>query len=399
VTLVYCAQKVEQKRNITWEGRGAKSARQLEESFDVLVSGDGEFAIFEALKPDAPKMIDGDDPKGGLFLTHETFSSTPEPARHLVDLESYHYSIEGHRATSLIAQLGCPFGCGCCGGRNSKSLRQIRNRDTASILREVEGLYKDYGYTGFMFYDDELNVSKTFVELMDGLTDLQMRLGAEFRLRGFVKSELFAKHPEQASAMYRAGFRWLLCGFEAANERILININKMATLDDNTRCVELAKKAGLKIKALMSAGHPGESEASITDIRNWLIKMEVDDFDCTVITTYPGTPYYDLAVPHESIPGVWTYTHPRTKDRLHAYEVDYTTKADYYKGDPEGGYDSFVFTDHLTAKRIVELRNMVERDVRKVLDIPFNPSAPALRYEHSMGQGLPDFIHRMGKAS
>ena len=29
-----------------------------------------------------------------------------------------------------------------------------------------------YGYTGFMFYDDELNVSKTFVELMNSLARL-----------------------------------------------------------------------------------------------------------------------------------------------------------------------------------------------------------------------------------
>lgn len=391
VTLVYSAEKVEKRRGVTG-GRGAQAARQLESHFDVLVSGDGEFAVFEALKDDAPKVVDGDDPKGGFFLTHETFSSSPEPARHLVDLGSYRYSIEGHRATSLIAQLGCPFGCGFCGGRNSKSLRQIRNRDTASILREVEGLHSAYGYTGFMFYDDELNVSKTFVELMNGLSDLQLRLGVEFRLRGFVKSELFTK--AQAEAMYRAGFRWLLCGFEAANERILVNIDKKAGLDDNTKCVDLAKAAGLKIKALMSAGHPGESEASITDIRNWLIKMQVDDFDCTVITTYPGTPYYDFAVPHQTEKGVWTYTHPRTGDRLHSREVNYLVDADYYKGDPDDGYKAFVFTDHLTSQEIVTLRNWVEADVRATLKIPFNPGAPALRYEHSMGQGLPGFIYR-----
>lgn len=29
--------------------------------------------------------------------------------------------------------------------------------------------------------------------------------------------------------------------------------------------------------------------------------------------------------------------------------------------------------------------------------IPFNPGAAALRYEHSMGQGLPDLIHRMSR--
>lgn len=395
VTLVYSAQKLERKRGIA-DGRGHRSAAQLEAAFDVLCSGDGELAIFEALKDDAPKVVDGDDPKGGLFLTDRMFSDGPPPARHLVDLQSYRYSIEGHRATSLIAQLGCPFGCGFCGGRNSKSLRQIRNRSVESILQEVEFLHTHCGYTGFMFYDDELNVSRTFVELMNGLSDLQMRLGAEFRLRGFVKAELFTQ--AQAEAMVRAGFRWLLCGFEAANERILRNIDKRATLADNDRCVALAKSAGLKIKALMSCGHPGESETTVEDIRNWLIRSEVDDFDCTVITTYPGTPYYDLAVPHATQANVWTYTHPKSGDRLHAYEVDYTVCADYYKGDPNGGYKAFVFTDHLTSERLVTLRDQVEREVRDKLRIPFNPGAVALRYEHSMGQGLPEFIHRAGKA-
>ena len=47
-------------------------------------------------------------------------------------------------------------------------LRQIRNRDTGSILQEGEHLHVEHGYTGFMFYDDELNVSKSFVDLMNG---------------------------------------------------------------------------------------------------------------------------------------------------------------------------------------------------------------------------------------
>jgi radical SAM superfamily enzyme YgiQ (UPF0313 family) len=732
VTLVHSAWKLEVKRGVI--GRAHKALAQLQAHFDILCSGDGEFAIFEALKEDAPNIVDGDDPKGGLFLTDKTFSETPFPARHLVDMASYRYSIEGHRATSLVAQLGCPFNCGFCGGRNSKSLRIIRNRSVQSVLAEVEDLYRVYGYTGFMCYDDqteiltrdrgyvlfaelrsddqvaclnpngntlhyevpkriiskpfagelitfnsqaadlavtpehrmwatdygtinyrhvtaqemagrpsassqfllravwngespeffqipayvvqylgrnggspkvqvgqrnmpaelwirfmawylaegssyrpkvrngsgyricikqsishnpgnvkeigeiitalgykysyssdqfhidsrelyeylvgfgtsyekhvpaefklmssdlqdlflrtyikgdghvtpngqevitsysrrmrddicemaiksgrwarldekrqrvvlaqqrdgvvnspwgkksdissmrydgtvycvtvstgivlvrrngksvwcgncyddEMNVTRSFVDLMNGLADLQDRLGTEFRLRGFIKSELFTA--EQATAMYRAGFRWLLCGFEGAHDRILTNINKRATLADNTRCVALAKAAGLKIKALMSAGHPGESEETIGNIRDWLIASEVDDFDCTIITTYPGTPYYDFA--ERSGEGIWTYTHPKTGDRLHSYEVDYAETADYYKGDPKGGYKSYVFTDHLPAERLVELRNEVEDRVRATLGIPFNPGVAAQRFEHSMGQGLPGFIHK-----
>jgi radical SAM superfamily enzyme YgiQ (UPF0313 family) len=194
--------------------------------------------------------------------------------------------------------------------------------------------------------------------------------------------------------MYRAGFRWLLCGFEAANPRILTNIEKRASLDDNTRAVEIAKRHGLKVKALMSCGHPGETEQSVNDIREWLIGVGVDDFDCSIITTYPGTPYFDLAQPHASLPDVWTYTHPATGDRLHAYEVDFLQTADYYKGDPKGGYKSFVFSDFLSSEELVQARDQVERDVRDKLKIPFNTSRPALRFEHSMGQGLPDFMLR-----
>lgn len=391
VTLTYSALKIEESLGVK-NGRAKKAANLLESYFDILVSGDGEIVVFELFKENCPKVLDADNHKGAYFMSDEDYEATPMPARHLVDLPSYKYSIESFNATSLIAQLGCPFHCGFCGGRNSKSLRLIRKRSEDSIIREIRFLYETYGYTGFMFYDDELNVSKTFVKLLNDLHDLQVELKTEFRLRGFIKAELF--NEEQAEAMYRAGFRWILSGFEAANERILQNIDKMATLDDNTRVVELAHKHKLKVKALMSVGHPGETRESILNIKDWLIKMQVDDFDCTVITTYPGTPYYDLAVPNEHESGVWTYTHKKTGDRLHAYELDHTETADYYKGDPDGGYTAYVFTDHLTAKEIVALRNFVESEVREKLNIPFNPGNVSIRYEHSMGQGLPDLIYR-----
>src|SRR5262249_28105556 len=122
-----------------------------------------------------------------VFLTHRQYDRSPRPARHLIDLDSYRYRIEGKRATSLIAQLGGPFGCRFCGGRQSPSLRLVRARTTASILGELEHLHATYGFEGFMFYDDELNLSGSFVELMRGICELQDRLGVSFFLRGFVK--------------------------------------------------------------------------------------------------------------------------------------------------------------------------------------------------------------------
>jgi radical SAM superfamily enzyme YgiQ (UPF0313 family) len=399
ITLVSSAVKREQRAGI--EGRATAAMAALKQTFDVLVAGDGESAIFLALeigRAECPAFIDADEPKSTLFLTSAALTKLPFPARHLIDVDSYRYTIDGHRALSLIAQLGCPFECGFCGGRSSPMLRRIRTRSSDNIIAEMVDIHQRYGVTGFMFYDDELNVNREMVSLMRGIRDAQDRLGVDWRLRGFAKAELF--NEEQAREMYAAGFRWLLIGFESGAPSILTNINKKATRDDNTRCLEIAANAGLKVKALMSVGHPGESAGTVQATRDWLVETGPADFDVTIITTYPGTPYYDEAVPHESMPGVWTYTYRKTGDRLHAFDVDYTRVAEYYKGNPDGGYHAYVFTDAMTAEDLVQARDHVERDVRAALDIPFNASAARTRYEHSMGQigPLPPSILRQSNS-
>jgi radical SAM superfamily enzyme YgiQ (UPF0313 family) len=391
-TLVYAAYKREVKKGV--QGRATRAYKYLSKRFDCVVAGDGEEAIFQAIDPRGPHLIDADDPKTALFLKSEYLSTLPFPARHLVDVDSYRYHIDGVKATSLIGQLGCPFECGFCGGRFSPSLRRMRIRTTDNILEEMRHLHRTYGYHGFMFYDDELNVNKKWEELLHGIIDLQRGLGVEFRLRGFVKAELFTQR--QADLMYQAGFRWLLTGFESGSPRILRNINKKATQDDNTRAVDYAHNAGLKVKALMSIGHPGESYETIQDTRDWLLRVKPEDFDATIITTYPGSPYYDDAV-YNKERDVWTYTYQG--DALHQLDVDYEEVAEYYKGDPNGGYQAFVFTDYLTSNELVQERDRVEREVRATLNIPFNPGEPAIRFEHSMGQGLPANILRVTRTS
>ncbi len=367
-------------------GRASKAFAEIINSFDVLVAGDGEYAIFEALRPDAPKIIDADNPESsnGLFLNNKKLEKLPWPARHLVDVESYHYTIEGENALSIIAQLGCPFECGFCGGRIYTTFRKVRTRSSENILREMSHLYETYGVKGFMFYDDELNVNKNFVELMRLIADKQRDFGVEWKLRGFIKSELFTD--EQAHAMYKAGFRWILTGFESGSSRILRNINKKATKEDNRQCVEIARRHGLKVKALMSIGHPGENLDTIRETENWLLEVRPDDFDVAIITVYPGTPYYDESLPLANKPGTWVYTYAQTDDRLYQLELDYSKTTNYYKGKPGGGYRAYVYTDYVSTETLVQERDRVERTVRKKLNIPFNQSTPALRYEHSMGQ-------------
>jgi anaerobic magnesium-protoporphyrin IX monomethyl ester cyclase len=381
VTLVNAACK----KGVT---RAIKAFDDLLGHFDKFVAGDGEQAIFKALDfGNLSRLVDADDPKSSLFLTNQTLSELPLPARHLVDVESYHYQIDGARATSLIAQLGCPFGCGFCGGRMSPTFRKIRMRSVESIISELRHLHMTYGFTGFMFYDDELNVNPRMLELMGAIERLGQELKVELKLRGFIKAELF--NDAQAEAMYRAGFRWILTGFESGSPRILKNIQKKATREDNTQAVETARRNGLKVKALMSLGHPGESRETIDDTKSWLLETRPNDFDLTIITTYPGTPYYDGAEEVKS--GVWKYV--INGDALYGVEVDYTQVADYYKGAP-GDYISYVYTDALSRQELPRIRDFLEVELREKLGVSFNPALPAQRYEHSMGQLPPSILRR-----
>lgn len=365
----------------TVPGRSAQALAALCGLFTYVVAGDGEEAIARIVSGQAhPGIINADDPTKPLFLSKKRVAES-QTDRSLIDLGSYHYKIDGVEATSLIAQLGCPFGCRFCGGRASPMLRRARNRPPISAVDELKTLHKTYGYRGFMFYDDELNISESnLLELMDGIAHLARDLGTEFRLRGFVKAELFTD--TQARAMYAAGFRWLLTGFESGDSRILHNINKRATIEDNTRCVEIARNAGLKVKALMSVGHPGESPETISNTRRWLLEMRPEDLDVTVITPYPGCPYYDDAM-HIG-PGHWTYACPDNGDKLHMNEVDYTKTADYYKGIP-GEYRAYVWTDTLSSEELVQERDRLEKEVRTNLGLPLI-AVPTL--EHSMGQSV-----------
>lgn len=358
--------------------RAKKALDELLREFDCVVSGDGERAIFTAFN--STGVVDADDPKSDLWQSSADFTSSPWPARHLLDMSSYHYSIEGAAAAHLVSQLGCPMACTFCSGRNSPMLRRIRLRPPDNVIDEVLHLYHTYGMTGINFFDDELNVNREMIPLMKGLRKAADDLGIEWKLRGFIKSELFTE--EQAQVMYEAGFRWILTGFESGSNRILININKKATRDENTRCMDIAHSHGLKVKALMSLGHAGETFQSVKDSYDWLLETSPDDLDVTVITPYPGSPYWDDAVNLEN--NVWRYTSPKTGDFLYMEDVDFTQTADYYKG-ILGEYVSHVWTDELSPSELVRQRDWLEITAKDKLQIAMPPSAAATMYDHSTG--------------
>lgn len=405
ITLTYSAMVEDMKNNR--EGRGTHAYKQLTQLFDKLVAGDGEDAIFYAIDPDnTDQVVDASHRNSPLFIQKGSLDEYKMPARHLIEHDSYHYSIDGHRAFSVIGQLGCPFECGFCGGRDSQVFRIARTREITSVISEIESvvvpsMQTEDPYRAVMFYDDELNVSpRNLEDLCTGLIDLQDRVGMEMRFRGFVKAELFTQ--EQADLMYKAGFRILLSGVESGSDKILTAMKKHTSREINTRCADYAHNAGLKFKALMSIGHPGEREETVGESIEWAVNNLIpgDDIDWTIITQYPGSPYFDRStyVPEKS---AWLYEIKNKKTnevmRLWSSEVDYLKDANYYKGVP-GEYTAFVWTDFLSPTDLVRLRDLAESYTKEKLQLTNVSHVSALQFEHSMGQSLPKNIVKSSQA-
>jgi radical SAM superfamily enzyme YgiQ (UPF0313 family) len=157
--------------------------------------------------------------------------------------------------------------------------------------------------------------------------------------------------------MYEAGFRWLLIGFESGSNKMLNNMNKNTTVEQNTKAFEIARKFNLKIKALMSLGHAGESYETIKETENWLNKVRPDETDITIITLYPGSNYFDKSI-WDINKKKWCFT-TRNGDKLYSEDVDFLNKSCFYKSSSDQ-YVSYVNTDFLTGQELVNERNRLE---------------------------------------
>jgi radical SAM superfamily enzyme YgiQ (UPF0313 family) len=223
------------------------------------------------------------------------------------------------------------------------------------VVDEIEQLHATYGFTHFVFYDDELNIhTPRLLELCRELIALQDKLGVKLHFRGFMKAELASV--EQFTMLSEAGFDVLVVGAESGSDRILTNMRKHSTVEDNTRFVDLCRQFDIKAKAIMSLGHPGESDSTLEATEQWLDHVMLDDVNFTIISCLPGAPYYDKALRTGKH---FTYT-ALSGDVLYSDDVDFHAELNYVSADLDYGYESTVWTDALDREDLVQWHKYLE---------------------------------------
>lgn len=301
--------------------------------FDRVAIGDGTTGIFSILESQE-KFVHG--------RMEEALDELPLPARHLVDLKSYSYEIDGRPATNVMSQFGCPYRCAFCCGRNIREYNSVRARSPGNFVAELDLLHKKYGYTAFMIHDDEFNLNKERTLEICG-----MLAKRNYFFRTFIRPDLFTE--EVARAMAKAGFRQVDAGVESGSGRILKIIRKGTTPVINSRTRELAGKHGMKFKAFITVGHPDETREDVMMTKNWLLDNRPDAFEIYVVTPYPGAPIYDERGSFDLEFSI-------------NYGRDLASVTRKY-----GEHRCYVRNSHLSSCEISSLREEVDREVRSEL--------------------------------
>jgi anaerobic magnesium-protoporphyrin IX monomethyl ester cyclase len=319
------------------------NVRKLEE-FDIIFEGEGEYVGPEIFR---------EGPKWRKMPLIENIDQTPIPDRSMIDILSYKYLLNGSATTTIMSQRGCPYQCSFCCGRDIEMYRSARAHSPQRILQELDYLNKEFGFSSFMWFDDEVNVNpKRLKEISALIRD------REYAHRGFVRSDLILKFPDILKHLKDAGFVELCSGVESGSDAILKRINKRTTYEVNLEAARKIKEMGFSYKAFTIIGNPGETLQDIELTKKWVREAEPDGLDVSLLSPYPGSKIYDGAVPSAKFP-----EYKWENNGLYFNRPDYSEEDSFFKGIP-GEYHCLVRTDELSAQALLKLRDEIEEELK-----------------------------------
>lgn len=268
---------------------------------DVLVMGEGEETAVELARTlDADKNMasvasicyrDGDGIRQTLPRPLiQDLDRIPFPARDLFPMQYYvntpNWTFEIPRA-DMMTSRGCPYNCAFC--FHGIFQRQHRSRSVENIVEEMLRLHRDYGVRAFNFHDDLFILNKRYVhEFCDALISQKARFSWACDGRANIVDY------EVLSKMRAAGCVYVAYGIESGSQKILDNIGKEETVEQNRNAIKLTRKAGMVPLAFMMFGMIGETRETIAETVAFCKELGITP-RLTFTMPFPGTPLFAQA--------------------------------------------------------------------------------------------------------
>ncbi|MFC1837747.1 B12-binding domain-containing radical SAM protein [Thermodesulfobacteriota bacterium] len=309
----------------------------LDHPFDYIVVGDGELALKEIIlkQPDNGRIIN-------ISVTEKQMNEFPLPYRDPSFLTQYNFYVQGLKATTILTAKGCPMSCAFCEHAGTK----VRLYDPGIIDKQISQAKKS-GYNCIMFFDDIFALS---LKRVKDLTNIIRKHDITYRCFGHARTMT----EEMAKLLAETGCIEMGFGAESGSQLILDKIDKKTTVEQNQRFVDLCNNFGIKVKAFMIVGLPGESYETVQETKKFLDFLTrkrfknrfrdtvSNDFDVTIYFPYKGTKIRDLIDAGSS-----------KYDLLILEDPD--VFEGYYKG-KSGSAEALVRTSALSTENIIKIQ-------------------------------------------
>lgn len=254
----------------------------IKQEWDFIVPLDGEKPLLKIMSGMSGERVLKDVMSKADILNQPRPDRTSRNARQI--LEKYNYSLGGRKATTMLTARGCPEQCTFC----EDALTPVKWSSLDSLKAQMDDIKRlDYG--GVYIFDDLFAIAMKMVRpITEELSkrDLIYRCNAQARY--------FTKWGDEfARLLSDTGCYEIAFGAETGSQKILDNIKKRTTVEQNYKTVEYAKKFGIKVKAFILLGLPGETFDTLMETEKFIANAGFDDFQCAIYYPYKGTQIRD----------------------------------------------------------------------------------------------------------
>jgi radical SAM superfamily enzyme YgiQ (UPF0313 family) len=268
-------------------------------SVNLLCISEGEETfkeILNAYKTNQFKNIKGlaYKQKDDLIVTGKRdlikdIDSIPFPARHLMPIGDIimndRLSDTPLRVVHILCSRGCPYNCYFCANQE----HGIRYRSSKNIKNELEYLQDKYNIEGFCITDDNFIVQKrNIIDICSEITTLNLKWSSLSRVDTVDLDVL--------KILKEAGCVELKYGIESGSQRILNAMNKQITVEQISKAIDLTNSVGIKVKAFIIHGFPGENMESTKETISLLYSLKSKISRVSVFRFVP-------------LPGSYVFTH------------------------------------------------------------------------------------------
>jgi radical SAM superfamily enzyme YgiQ (UPF0313 family) len=202
---------------------------------------------------------------------------------------------------AIYTTLGCPYRCSfCCiqapfkAGEQMMGLASETNSyrfwTPARVVEEIDLLVTKYGVRNIKFADEMFVLNQRHVT---GICDLLIE--RDYHLNIWAYARVDTVKDGMLDKLRRAGFNWLALGIEAADDRVLTDVDKRYRTGEVYDTVRRIKNAGINIIGNFIFGLPEDTPDTMQGTLELALDLNCEFANFYSAMAYPGSPLYDEA--------------------------------------------------------------------------------------------------------